>query len=272
MDSFGFDLTNRSIAERIKLLRKELGLTQEEVAEQLGVSRATVSQMESGERKITAEELYKLANIFNVTADEILDNEKSIEVVLEKSKVQSNKKRNSIRISVPQKNIKKFKEVLLYILNKVGAKPNVGETVIYKLLYFIDFDFYEKYEEQLIGATYKKNTYGPTPVEFKAIVKEMIKNKEIIVLDKEYFKYPQRKYLPLRDPDLSVLRAHEKELIDEVLDRLSDMSAKEISEYSHKDVPWMGAKFGEIINYEAVFYRTKEYSVRRYDDEDRKSA
>ena len=272
MDSFGFNLTNRSIAERIKLLRKELGLTQEEVAKQLGVSRATVSQMESGERKITAEELYKLANIFNVTADEILDNEKSIEVVLEKNKAQNREKKSSIRISVPQKNVKKFKEVLLYILNKVGAKPNVGETVIYKLLYFIDFDFYEKYEEQLIGATYKKNTYGPTPVEFKAIVNEMINNKEIVVLDKEYFKYPQRKYLPLREPDLSVLRAHEKELIDEVLDRLSDMSAREISEYSHKDVPWMGAKFGEIIDYESVFYRTKEYSVRRYDDEDRKSA
>ncbi len=46
---------------------------------------------------------------------------------------------------------------LLYVLNKVGCKYNVGETVLYKLLYFIDFDFYEKYEEQLIGATYVKN-------------------------------------------------------------------------------------------------------------------
>lgn len=272
MDSFGFDLTNRSIAERVKLLRKELGLTQEEIAKRLGVSRATVSQMENGERKITAEELYKLANILNVTADEILDNKESIEVVLEKSKARNKKKESSVRISVPQRNVKKFKEVLLYILNKVGAKPNVGETVIYKLLYFIDFDFYEKYEEQLMGAMYKKNTYGPTPVEFKVIVREMIKNREVVPVNKEYFKYPQRKYLPLREPDLSVLRAHEKELIDEVLDRLSDMSAREISEYSHKDVPWMGAKFGDIIDYEAVFYRTKEYSVRRYEDEDRKSA
>ena len=66
-------------------------------------------------------------------------------------------------------------------LGKVGAKPNVGETVLYKLLYFIDFNYYEKYEEQLIGATYIKNHHGPTPIEFQAIVNEMIEKKEIEV-------------------------------------------------------------------------------------------
>ena len=103
-----------------------------------------------------------------------------------------------MRISVPAKKIQKFREVLLYILNKVGAKPNVGETVLYKLLYFIDFDFYEKYEEQLIGATYKKNTYGPTPIEFRAIINEMITNKEIENVKSAFYQKEQKKYLPLR--------------------------------------------------------------------------
>ena len=69
----------------------------------------------------------------------------------------------SIRISVPQKNVEKFKQVFLYLLEQVGSKQNIGETVIYKLLYFIDFNFFERYEEQCIGATYQKNHYGPTP-------------------------------------------------------------------------------------------------------------
>jgi hypothetical protein len=72
---------------------------------------------------------------------------------------QTQKEKQEIRIDVPQKNLKKFKEVLLYILEKVGGKPNVGMTVLYKLLYFIDFDYYEKFEEQLIGATYIKNHF-----------------------------------------------------------------------------------------------------------------
>lgn len=59
---------------------------------------------------------------------------------------------SGLRISGPQKNVKKFKETLLYLLTRAGGKPNVGETVLCKLLYFIDFDHYEKYEERLVGA------------------------------------------------------------------------------------------------------------------------
>ena len=256
---------SKKIGARIRALREEIGLSQEELAKRLGVSRPTVSQIENSERKITAEELYKLSKIFNISLDDLISQDK-IEVILEKGK--SRKTEERIRISVPQENVKKFKEVLLYILNKVGAKPNIGETVLYKLLYFIDFDFYEKYEEQLIGATYIKNHYGPTPVEFKKIVGEMIKNKEIIIVNKKFFKYPQRKYYPLRKPDLSVLSAQEQEVIDKVLDRLSDMNAAQISEYSHNDVPWIVTEDGKPIDYESVFYRTTPYSVREYNDED----
>ena len=62
-----------------------------------------------------------------------------------------------MRNSSPEVNVQKFKEVLLYILNKIGTKENLDETVICNLFYFIDFDFYEKYEEHLIGLTYKKD-------------------------------------------------------------------------------------------------------------------
>ena len=176
--------------------------------------------------------------------------------------------KNNIRINIPKVNIEKFKEVLLYILGKVGAQPNIGETVLYKLLYFIDFDFYEKYEEHLIGARYIKNYYGPTPVEFSKIISIMEKEGEIIKVNSDYFSYPQTKYLPLRDADLSKLKSHEIELINAVLSRLSDKNAKQISDYSHNDVPWMVAEDGEPIEYESVFYRTPDYSVRRYSEQD----
>ena len=186
----------KAIGMKIKRIREQLGLSQEKLAKNLGISRVAISQVESGERKINAEEIAKLSKMFNMTSDVLLDLKKDIEIVLEKAKTQT-KEKEDIRISVPQKNLQKFKEVLLYILEKVGSKPNVGETVIYKLLYFADFDCYERYEEQLIGATYVKNNYGPTPKEFIKIVEEMEGNELVKVQDK-YFKYPQTKYLPLR--------------------------------------------------------------------------
>ena len=255
-----------NIGQRIKELRVKVGMSQQRLAEILGVSRPTISQIENGERKIFADELIKLSETFNTSVDNLLNIEKSPQIILEESKSRR-KTRQIIRINVPQKNIDKFKEVLLYILNKIGSKPNVGETVIYKLLYFIDFDFYEKYEDQLIGATYLKNRYGPTPIEFKKLVEKMIKEKEITKIESEYFQYPQTKYLPLRPTDLEKLKANEIKIIDDVLKKLSDKSATQISEYSHNDVPWLTTDDGKAIEYESVFYRTSEYSVREYDED-----
>lgn len=261
------DAFYKKLAIRIKALREQAEYSQEKLADLLKISRVSLSQIETGDRRISAEEVAELSKVFNITSDILLDLKKDIKVVLERTN-KPRKARPEIRISVPQRNLDKFKEVLLYILNKVGSKPNIGESVLYKLLYFIDFNYYEKYEEQLIGATYIKNNYGPTPKEFIKIIDEMEAKKEIVRVEDKYFQYPQRKYLPLETPDLSKLKANELKMIDDVLEKLSDMNAARISEYSHNDVPWLTTEDGEIMDYESVFYRTPEYSIRSYSEED----
>lgn len=257
---------SRSLGKRLKGMREQLGMSQEEMAKKLGLDRASLSQIENDKRSLKAEELIKLAKIFNTSIDHLLDVESAPKVVLEKSRSTKGKK-TELRISVPAKNLQKFKEVLLYLLSKVGAKSNIGETVVYKLLYFIDFNYYEKYEEQLMGATYIKNHHGPTPVEFHEIVKDMINTKELEVVNSKYFQHPQKKYLPHRDPDLSLLNATEIKLIDEVINKFSSMNAAMISDYSHQDVPWAVTPTGQKIDYESVFYRTPTHSVREYPDD-----
>ena len=253
------------LGSRVEYLRKKAGLSQAELSRMIGIQRVTLSKIENNERKLFTDELIKLSQIFNISIDEIVDPEIEPEVVVVKEIKDREPNLPDIRVNVPQKNIKKFKEVLLYILNKVGSKPNVGETVIYKLLYFIDFNYYEKYEKQLIGATYIKNNYGPTPVEFKKVTDQMIEGGEIEKVESKHFKYPQRKYLPIKEADLSVLNALELKMIEEVLEKLSDMNANDISDYSHNDVPWISAKKNGKIEYESVFYRTPEFSVRKYE-------
>lgn len=262
------DIFYHKLGAKIRKIRESLGLSQERIAKSLGINRVAISQIENGDRKTSAEEIVKLTKIFNMPSNILLDLDKDIEVILEKKNLSKQKAKQEIRINVPQKNLEKFKEVLLYILKKVGSRPNVGESVLYKLLYFIDFNFYEKYEEQLIGATYIKNNYGPTPKEFIKIVEDMEREKELVKIENKYFQYPQRKYLPLREPDLSKLKANEIKMIDEVLEKLSDMNASQISEYSHNDVPWLTTDDGDVIDYESVFYRTSPYSMRSYSEED----
>lgn len=57
---------------RIRELRKSKGLTQEEFAPVLNMSRASYSYIESGSRELNIETLIKLSKFFNVSTDYIL--------------------------------------------------------------------------------------------------------------------------------------------------------------------------------------------------------
>lgn len=57
------------IKERLKALRKEAGLTQQEVADRLGVNHVTISGYERGVRKPGFEEADQLADLFDVNLE-----------------------------------------------------------------------------------------------------------------------------------------------------------------------------------------------------------
>lgn len=248
----------------LKMLREERHISQNELAKLLGIARQTLSKYENGESIFSIDTIKELAKIFDVDYACFIENK--IPEQHEYNIIPSQKKQDKtdLRINIPQENIDKFKQVLLYILNKVGAKPNVGQTVIYKLLYFIDFDYYELFEEQLMGLKYIKNTYGPTPVDFSRIINQMEKDGQLEKIKSQYFNKDQTKYLPRVQPDLSLLSARELTHINKVLDKFSDMTASELSDFSHKDIPWIIAKDKGVLEYEVVFYRTRETSVREY--------
>lgn len=252
----------------IKSLRVGRGFSQLEIAKKLGISRSSYIAFEQGKRDLALKEASELSNIFSVSLEDIQNGKISVpEIIFEKNKNIKKIKKIADRISIPQEKVKKFKQVLLYVLSKVGGKPNIGQTVLYKLLYFIDFDYYEKFEEQLIGARYIKNTHGPTPVAFIKIVNELEEDGKIETVKSKFYKYDQTKYLvnPQETIDLSALSGTEIAHIDWELNRLSDLTATQISALSHKDTPWLVAKEKEQLDYEHVFYRPEETSVGEYD-------
>jgi len=252
----------------IQQQRAKRDMTQEYIASELGISRPTYMQIERGERELTISEAKKLAALFDMSLESFLAvKEPKRSITIEKK---SAKKSDDLQIRVTEKNLDKFKQVLLYVLGKVGSKPNVGETVLHKLLYFIDFDYSEKYEDQLMGLVYLKNHRGPTPLLFENLIGDMVKNGEVEIIKSKFYQYPQTKYLvnPEVEPDLSILNGKEQEHIDWELQRLSDMTASQLSDLSHKDVPWVSAENSKPLDYESVFYRTPETSVREYGNTD----
>ncbi len=121
-----------------------------------------MTQIELGNRSVDIFELQRLSFVLEFSLDDFMSNDflVSREVDVKEEKKAKNQEE---RISVPTLQVNKFKNVLLYILEHCAGKPNVGETVLYKLLYFSDFNYYELYEEHLTGAKYRKLPYGPVP-------------------------------------------------------------------------------------------------------------
>jgi len=57
---------------------------------------------------------------------------------------------------------KKYKDVILYLGEQLGGEIK-GKKKLAKLLYFVDFDFYEKFQKSLTGDVYKALPMGAFP-------------------------------------------------------------------------------------------------------------
>ena len=79
------------IADRLIKLRKKHGLSQEELADKLGLSRQAVSKWERAEASPDTDNLICLAKLYGVSLDELLKTDESVETIV-KEQVQPEKK------------------------------------------------------------------------------------------------------------------------------------------------------------------------------------
>lgn len=68
-----------TIQEKLKELRKELGLTQEEVAERLHVSRAAIARWETGKGIPDISNLITISEVFDISLDELIKGDNKVE-------------------------------------------------------------------------------------------------------------------------------------------------------------------------------------------------
>lgn len=253
--------TQKQLGKKIKKLRGERELSQEELAKFIGISRVALSELERGNRGLDALELAKMARVFEISADELFQNKRNEIQHLSKNKYTMN----------VNKGIKfeseKLRELILYILSKCGGKPNFGETVLYKLLYFIDFDAYELLGKSITGMNYIHQKFGPIPQlkQYQSVVQNMRDNQEIKIFNQNYYGMTQKRYIALEDYKMDNFLVKEKELTDKAISRLSDMSARQIEEYVHGDAPWQSTKDNEIIPYDLAVFRKLPYAQCDYE-------
>src|SRR3989338_5150775 len=116
-------------------------------------------------------------------------------------------------------NEKKYRNAILFFAKKV-QNGTLGKLKLMKLLYYLDFDFFEKYGRSVTGDEYLRFEYGPVPHMGEKILKQM-SGKEIRITKRKVAVglNDQMHIEALKDFDLSFFTKEELLMLEEVADK-----------------------------------------------------
>jgi len=153
---------------------------------------------------------------------------------------------------------KKYENLILFILERAND-VNLGKKKLFKLLYFIDFDYYEKHEKSITGEQYVIHKYGPIPEKGEAVLRSMTKKKLVKPVKVSIPPhYEQHRFVPQKKADMRVFDGEELQHIEMTIERFSDFNGAEIEAVAKSDIPFQATKAcgGKTLDYDLAFYRT----------------
>ena len=154
-------------------------------------------------------------------------------------------------------NEKKYRNVVLFFAKKV-RNGTLGKLKMMKLLYFLDFDFFEKYGKSVTGDSYLRFENGPVPQMAEKILKEMTGKDIKITRQKIADGYNDRQLIePLKDFDLNLFTKEELTMLEEVAEKWEKLSGSEMKMATHGEAPWIATEPNGVIDYNLAYYRNK---------------
>lgn len=211
------------LAEKIIKLREQSGLTQEEIAQKLALSRQRWIMVEQGSRDLNTEELEILASTFGIDVADFFE-------------------------EIPD--IEKFKQMYFACIEYASdSRGGVTKTKLAKLLYLIDFTSFFNNLEPMSGVKYRRMEYGPVADIFFSLTEDLYESGKIDI-------QPQDEALIIssktREATQSKLSSEEEKLIKTICELWKDKRTGEIVNFTHEQKPWKMCREGEYIPYSLI--------------------
>ena len=216
--------------QKVKEFRLKKGLSQEQVAQVIGVSRPTYTAIEAGKQKLDLDEAQKLAKLFGIGVDELLSGE------------------------IP--NIEKYKHMILtYLRLKLSKDGKVPKTKLAKLLYLADFAWFYDHLESMSGMQYRKIAYGPVPDNFFRALDELEEAGKIVIDHKnsdgkDMFLISETK--SNENEKIQTLSKEENSLLKKIAEKWKDRKTQEIVNFTHNQLPYVLCRENELIPYALI--------------------
>ncbi len=143
----------------------------------------------------------------------------------------------------------KFTEMTLYVAGRLLADRAGGATKLNKVLFFTEFTHFRRHGRVISGCEFQKLEHGPAPRQLLPVRTRLLAKGDAEIRDEDFLGRVQHRLAPLRDADLSVFSAEERQTMDDVLDQLDGLTARQVSDLSHEEPGWQLTELGETIPY-----------------------
>ncbi|MBK5215609.1 MAG: helix-turn-helix domain-containing protein [Candidatus Pacebacteria bacterium] len=216
--------------EKIKKLRNERGLSQDQIAKAIGVSRPTYTAIEVGKQELSLEEAKKLSALFGISVDEL----------------------SSGNIS----NMHKYKHMIITFLRmNISKDGKIPKTKLAKMLYFADFAWFYNHLESMSGMPYRKIEYGPVPDAFFRALDELESDGKINIDSKcgngkDVYLISENE--SNRNEKIQTISAEEKSLMKKIAEKWKNKNTKDIVNFTHNQLPYSLCRENELIPYELI--------------------
>jgi transcriptional regulator with XRE-family HTH domain len=219
----------------LKSLRTKTGISQADIADKIGISRASYIALEQGKREPSLSEAQKLSDLFGVSLRELETG------------------------ALPLYN--KYKEMILAYVRMASSEKDgkIPKTKLAKLLYLADFAWFYNTFQSMSGMQYRRIKYGPVPdMYFRAIDEleeegkiSIDRSKDDVILISENRGSQKEK--------LNALSKEESALISDIAKKWKNKRTQEIVDFTHNQLPYKICVPDEIIPYELITQEDPEY-------------
>lgn len=160
-------------------------------------------------------------------------------------------------------NEKKYKNAIIFFAKKI-QNGTLGKLKMMKLLYFLDFDFFEKYGRSITGDDYLRFEMGPVPRMGEKMLKNM-DGKEIKITKRKITDgYNEQMHIEaLGDYNMNIFTKEELIMLEEIADKWEKFTGTEMKNASHGEAPWIATKPNDAIDYNLAYYRNKYGEMAR---------
>ncbi len=147
----------------------------------------------------------------------------------------------------------KFRELILYIADKSKEDPRFGAVKLNKVLYYSDFEAYRRLGQSITGASYQKLSEGPAPFQMLPQRRIVLDSGDAEMVCRPYFTGTQHRLVAQRSPREDLFDKEELDIVDQVIKGVWHMTAREVSEFSHRELGWQATTLGDEIPYQTAW-------------------